>query len=130
MKTIHGSNRHKGPSCCCRGWQPSAHIADHVNDAVSAARLQIPVPYKVIQTPGLIAMLFEADNTRRQVYTDRREPVVDPQPAWLGYSTGKWAGDTLIVDTVGFNDRVWLDAFGHPQSEASHVTERIHRRDF
>jgi len=90
----------------------------------------IPVPYKIIQTPGLIAMLFEADNTRRQVYTDGRKSVVDPQPTWLGYSTGKWAGDTLIVDTVGFNDRVWLDAFGHPQSEASHVTERIHRRDF
>jgi hypothetical protein len=90
----------------------------------------IPVPYKIIQTPGLIAMLFEVDNTRRQVYTDGRKPVVDPQPAWLGYSTGKWAGDTLIVDTVGFNDRVWLDAFGHPQSEASHVTERIRRRDF
>jgi hypothetical protein len=90
----------------------------------------IPVPYKIIQTPGLIAMLFEVDSTHRQVYTDGRKPLVDPQPTWLGYSTGKWEGDTLVVDTAGFNDKVWLDAFGHPQSEASHLTERFRRRDF
>ena len=90
----------------------------------------IPVPYKIIQTPGLVAMLFEADNTHRQVFTDGRKPLVDPQPTWLGYSIGKWEGDTLVVETSGFNDRVWLDAFGHPQSEASHVTERFRRRDF
>jgi hypothetical protein len=90
----------------------------------------IPSPYKIIQTPGLIAMLFEADNSHRQIYIDGRKPLVDPQPTWLGYATGKWEGDTLIVDTVGFNDKVWLDAFGHPQSEALHLTERFRRRDF
>jgi hypothetical protein len=90
----------------------------------------LPSPYKIIQTPGLIAMLFEADNTHRQVYTDGRKPLVDPQPTWLGYSTGKWEGDTLVVDTTGFNDKNWLDAFGHPQSEALHLTERFRRRDF
>jgi hypothetical protein len=90
----------------------------------------IPSPYKIIQTPGLIAMLFEADNTHRQVYTDGRKPLVDPQPTWLGYSTGTWEGDTLVVETAGFNDKIWLDAFGHPQSEASHITERFRRRDF
>ncbi len=90
----------------------------------------IAMPYKIIQTPGLIAMLFEADNTHRQVYTDGRKPLVDPQPTWLGYSTGRWQGDTLVVDSTGFNDKNWLDAFGHPQSEALHLTERFHRRDF
>ena len=54
----------------------------------------------------------------------------DPEPLWLGYSVGKWDGDTLVVDTVGFNDKGWLDGMGHPRSEALHVVERFHRRDF
>jgi hypothetical protein len=87
-------------------------------------------PFKIVQTPGLILMLYEVDNTRRQVYTDGRKLPADPQPAWLGYSVGKWEGDTLVVDTAGFNDKSWLDAFGHPHSEALRVQERFHRRDF
>jgi hypothetical protein len=90
----------------------------------------LPFPAKFIQTPGLLVMLFEADNTVRQVYTDGRKYPDDPQPLWLGYSVGKWEGDTLVVDTVGFNDKSWLDGFGHPHSEALHVTERFQRRDF
>ena len=92
--------------------------------------LLIPIPFKIIQTPGLIALLFEGDNTIRQIYTDGRTHPVDPQPLWLGYSVGKWERDTLVVDTVGFNDRSWLDGGGHPHSEALHVVERFHRRDF
>jgi hypothetical protein len=76
------------------------------------------------------AILYEADNTFRQVYTDGRKLPADPQPAWLGYSIGKWEGDTLVVDSAGFNDRSWLDAFGHPHSEALRIQERFHRRDF
>src|SRR5215469_17751446 len=57
-------------------------------------------------------------------------PLWIPQPAWVGYSVGKWDGDTLVVDSAGFNDRSWLDAFGHPHSEALRVQERLHRRDF
>lgn len=87
-------------------------------------------PYKIVQTPGLILMLLEADGTHRQVYTDGRKHPVDPQPSWFGYSTGKWEGDTLVVDTVGFNDKSWLDAFGHPHSEALRLAERFRRRDF
>jgi hypothetical protein len=87
-------------------------------------------PFKIIQTPRLIVMLYEVDNTNRQIYTDGRKLPDDPQPAWLGYSVGKWEGDTLIVDTAGFNDKSWLDAFGHPHSEALRVQERFHRRDF
>jgi len=90
----------------------------------------LPFPAKFIQTPGLLVMLFEIDNTLRQVYTDGRKHPEDPQPLWLGYSVGKWEGDTLIIDTVGFNDKSWLDGFGHPHSESLHVTERFRRRDF
>jgi len=89
-----------------------------------------PAPYKIVQTPGLTLMLYERDTTFRQVYTDGRKLPNDPQPSWLGYSVGKWDGDTLVVDTVGFNDRGWLDARGHTHSEALHLTERFHRLDF
>ena len=87
-------------------------------------------PFKIIQTPGVTAILYEVDNMFRQVYTDGRKLPVDPQPAWLGYSVGKWEGDTLVVDSSGFNDRSWLDAYGHPHTEALRIQERFHRRDF
>jgi len=90
----------------------------------------LPAPYKLIQTPGVIVMLYEQDTTFRQIFVDGRKPPHDPQPAWSGYSVGKWDGDSLVVDTSGFNDQSWLDAFGHPHSDAMHVTERFHRRDF
>ena len=89
-----------------------------------------PAPYKLVQTPGLTFMLYERDTTFRQVYTDGRSLPDDPQPTWLGYSVGKWDGDSLVVDTIGFNDRGWLDARGHTHTEALHLTERFHRRDF
>lgn len=87
-------------------------------------------PFKIIQTPGLLAILYEVDNTHRQVYTDGRKLPDDPQPAWLGYSVGKWAGDTLVVDSAGFNDKSWLDSFGHPHSADLRIQERFRRRDF
>ena len=87
-------------------------------------------PFKIIQTPGVIAVLYEVDNTHRQIYTDGRRLPVDPQPAWLGYSVGRWEGDTLVVDVAGFNDKSWLDLFGHPHSEDLRIQERFHRRDF
>jgi len=90
----------------------------------------LPGPFKIIQTPALILLRNEYENTLRQIYTDGRKPPADPEPLWLGYSVGKWEGDTLAVDTVGFNDKSWLDGLGHPHSEALHVTERFHRRDF
>ena len=89
-----------------------------------------PFPHKIVQTPGLIMVLYEGDGRYRQIYTDGRKHTPNPEPSWLGYSIGKWEADTLVVDTVGFNDKSWLDAFGHPQSEALHLTERFHRRDF
>jgi hypothetical protein len=88
-------------------------------------------PFKILQTPGLIAILYETSNVFRQIYTDGRPLPKDPQPTWLGYSVGRWDGDTLVVETAGFNDRNWLDGDkGHPQTDALHVTERFHRVDF
>jgi hypothetical protein len=87
-------------------------------------------PFKIIQTPGLIALLYEVDNTHRQIYTDGRKLPQDPQPAWLGYSVGKWDGDVLVVDSAGFNDKSWLDSAGHPHSENLRIQERFYRRDF
>jgi len=90
----------------------------------------VPAPFKLVQTPSLIVMLHEADTSFRQIFTDGRKLPVDPQPAWLGYFAGTWDGDTLVVETAGFNDRGWLDVMGHVHSEALHVIERFHRRDF
>ena len=90
----------------------------------------LPGPFKVIQTPGLILVRNEYENTFRQIYLDGRKAPTDPEPLWLGYSVGKWEGNTLVVDTVGFNDKGWLDGMGHPRSEALHVVERFQRRDF
>ncbi len=87
-------------------------------------------PYKIVETPGEIVVLYEQSTNFRQIYMDGRKLPEDPQPSWLGYSIGKWDGDALVVDSIGFNDRSWLDAFGHPHSEAMHVTERFQRRDF
>jgi hypothetical protein len=89
-----------------------------------------PAPYKIVRTPGVTLMLYERDTTYRQVFTDGRKLPDDPQPSWLGYSVGKWDGDSLVVDSTGFNDRGWLDARGHTHSEALHLTERFHRPDF
>lgn len=90
----------------------------------------LPGPFKIIQTPDLILVRNEYENTLRQIYLDGRRPPADPEPLWLGYSVGGWDADTLVVDTVGFNDRGWLDGAGHPHSEALHVVERFQRRDF
>ena len=95
-----------------------------------AAAATIAVPFKIIQKPELMAILYEVDNTHRQIYTDGRKLPADFQPSWLGYSVGKWDGDTLVVDTAGFNDLGWLDAFGHPHSEALRIQERLRRTDF
>jgi hypothetical protein len=87
-------------------------------------------PYKIVQTPGLIVILYESQTMFRQIFTDGRSHPVDPEPSWLGYSIGRWDGDTLIVETMGFNDKTWLDGFGHPHSDAMKLTERFRRRDF
>ena len=87
-------------------------------------------PFKMIQSSNEIIMLSEHGDPARQIYTDGRPLPKDPEPSWMGYSSGKWQGDTLVVETTGFNGKNWLDAFGHPRSEQMRITERYHRRDF
>ncbi len=84
---------------------------------------------KIIQTPALIVFLFE-DLSYRQIFLDGRALPTDPNPTWMGYSIGHWDGDTLVVETAGFNDRTWLDFAGHPHTEALTITERFTRPRF
>ena len=106
--------------------RPSERCISHGVTDFDALR----TPTKIIQTPAVTAILFEAYNHYRQIFTDGRPLPKDPQPAWLGYSVGKWEGDTFVVDTIGLNDQTWLDDGGHPHSERLHVTERFRRPDF
>jgi hypothetical protein len=87
-------------------------------------------PFKMVQAPREIVMLFEHPDPPRQIHTDGRPLPKDPDPSWLGSSTGTWQGKTLVVETIGFNGKSWLDEFGHPASESMHLTERFLRRDF
>ena len=87
--------------------------------------------YRIIQSPTVAAVLYEGGMGRfRQIYMDGRNLPKDPNPTWLGYSVGHWEGDTLVVESAGFNDRSWLDRAGHPHSEKLRVTERFRRVDF
>ncbi len=92
-----------------------------------------PQPRKIVQTPRLIVMMYEGNQGLRQIYLDGRplpEPGPDLQPWWYGYSVGHWEGDTLVVESVGFRDDVWLDVFGSPMTEEGKITERYRRPDF
>src|SRR5262245_21257290 len=87
--------------------------------------------YRVIQSPTVVAVLLESGTGRyRQIYMDGRKLPDDPNPTWMGYSVGHWDGDTLVVESSGFNDRTWLDRVGHPHSDKLRVTERFQRVDF
>lgn len=89
-----------------------------------------PMPKKFVQIPGLIVILFESYHSYRQIFTDGRPFVEENDPAWYGYSVGSWEGDTLVVRTIGINEKTWLDDGGHPHSDALQVIERFRRRDF
>src|SRR5215510_13567753 len=87
--------------------------------------------YRIMQSPAVVALLYENGTGRyRQIHMDGRKLPTDPNPTWLGYSVGRWEGDTLVVESAGFNDRTWLDRAGHPHSEKLRVTERFRRVDF
>lgn len=86
-----------------------------------------PFPVQIVQTPKETDMLFEYDHNVRHIYTDGRTHPSDLVPSYMGHSIGHWEGDTLVVDTVGFNDKTWLDRIGHPHSEQLHVVERFSR---
>ena len=111
---------------------------DFRKDSPLARCLPVSVPFlnfrgmsRIVQTPGLIVMLHESPNSpHRTIFTDGRELPKDPNPTWLGYSVGRWDNDTMVITSIGFNDRGWLDVGGHPQTETLKITERLRRRDF
>jgi hypothetical protein len=87
-----------------------------------------PFPMQIVQATGQVIMLFEYDHTVRHIYTDGRKHPEDVTPTYMGNSIGHWEGnDTLVVDTVGFNDKTWLDRAGHAHTEDLHVVERFKR---
>jgi hypothetical protein len=88
-------------------------------------------PRKMIQTPGLIVIVYEANYGLRYIFTDGRTPPTgDVQPWWYGYSAGRWDGDTLVVETTGFRDGGWLDIIGNPLTDAAKLTERFRRPSY
>ena len=84
---------------------------------------------RVLQTPTTLVILTD-DLTYRVIHMDGRELEADPPPSWMGYSVGRWDGDTLVVDSAGFNDKTWVSRFGVSHSEALRITERYRRPDF
>jgi len=90
----------------------------------------LPHYQRVLQMPGLLTLLSEYNATYRLIYIDGRPLPVDPQPSWSGYSTAKWEGDTLVVQTNGLRDELWLDVAGNPMTDAATLTERIRRPNF
>ena len=88
-------------------------------------------PRRIIQTPLLVAIVYEANYGLRQIYVDGRPaPKNDPQPWWYGYSRGRWEGDTLVVETTNFRDGGWLDINGSPLTDAAKMTERFRRPNY
>jgi hypothetical protein len=114
-------------------------MADNMKDNPDAhclplGNLQLhthPEPRKIIQAPNEIVILYEGNAGVRQIFTDGRAlPTKDPQPWWFGYSTGRWEGDTLVVQTGGFRDGGWLDVNGSPLTDAGKMTERFRRVNY
>ncbi len=89
-----------------------------------------PYPWRIVQTPTHIFFLFEGNiHSYRQIFMDGKPHPKDPDPSWYGDSRGHWEGDTLVVDTIGFNDKFWFDFRGHPHTEQLHTIERYTRTD-
>src|SRR5262245_3358373 len=106
--------------------EPDAHCLPQGVPKINSA----PVPFKIVQTDKLVVLVYEAFNLWRQVHLDKREFADDLNPSWLGYSKGRWEGDTLVVETRGINGRQWLDHGGLPTSDKLTVIERFRRPDF
>jgi hypothetical protein len=105
---------------------PDAHCLPQGVPKIDA----VAYPWKFIQTPISVVIIYETFTYWRQVFTDGREINPDANPTRMGYSTGKWEGDTFVVDTKGFNGKAWLDQLGRPTSDRLHVTERFRRVDY
>jgi hypothetical protein len=113
-------------------------VQDFRKDSPLAHCLPVSVPFldtrglsRIVQTPGLMVILYESPNSpHRTVFTDGRGLPEEMNPTWLGYSVGHWEQDTMVINTAGFNDKGWLDVGGLPQTETLKLTERYRRPDF
>jgi hypothetical protein len=111
---------------------------DFRKDSPLAHCMPVSVPFlnfrglsRIVQTPQLIVILYESPNSpHRTIFMDGRELPKDPNPTWLGYSIGRWDGDSLVITSIGFNELGWLDVDGNPQTESLKLTERLTRKDF
>ena len=90
----------------------------------------VPYPFKILNTTGMVVILYEALHSYRQIFMDGRSLPKDPNPTWMGYSVGRWDEDTLVVESSGFVENNWLDNGGHPGTEAMRLTEKFRRKDF
>jgi hypothetical protein len=109
-----------------QGSDPNVHCMPR-----DAPRIWTDDYYKrIFQVPGRLLILTERNMQYRQIFLDGRAFPADPNPTWNGYSTGKWEGDTLVIQTIGFRDDLWLDANGNPLTSAAKMTERIRRPNF
>jgi hypothetical protein len=115
-----------------RSRQESLRMDDPISHCIppGIVELQTISFKKIVQTPGLLLILHENDANYRQIFTGGRPQLQGPQPTFNGYSTGKWEGDTLVVETSGFRDGIWLDVSGHPITDAAKVTERFRRVNY
>lgn len=115
------------------GDKPQVHCLPH---GVPDAMLVGDIPFKIVETPGQVTILYEEFDQFRQIFTDGRTLPKDPNSdwfdyrAWLGYSVGKWEGDTFVVDTTGFREGTWLDNGGHPHTDQLYIVERFRRPNF
>jgi hypothetical protein len=118
-KTRNDANSKDNPDANCL---PMGHMQFHVHGQ----------PRRIIQTPGLITIIYEANYGLRYIFMDGRTlpPNGDPQPWWYGYSVGKWDGDTLVVETNNLRDDGWLDVRGSPLTSEATITERFRRVNF
>src|ERR1700683_2686035 len=102
--------------------------APETNGLPTGVPRQAPYPWKIVESPPYIYFLFEGNiHSYRQIFMDGRKHPGDPNPTWYGASIGHWEKDTLVIDTVGFNDIFWFDFVGHPHTEQLHTVERYTR---
>jgi hypothetical protein len=92
-------------------------------------QMNTPMPVEIMQEPNRIAILFEAWQTFKVIPTDGRDHPKNVDETWMGNSVGRWEGDTLVIDTIGLNDKTRLDTIGHPHSNQLHVVEKLTRTD-
>jgi hypothetical protein len=92
---------------------------------------QAPYPWRIMQNKDMMFFLFEGNiHSYRQIFLDNPKHPDNWNPNWYGHSAAKWDGDTLVIDTIGFNDKFWFDFAGHPHTEQLHIIERFRRPDF